>query len=229
MSVVAASPTSAPQSKPVSSLTREIIMYIMAPDDPDALQVALDGINDGLDELNLRKWYWSVTFKDHTLVADQPTYTLNTDYKQSYFGQLRRTNGRYGGLTYLAPKNFESRYPRLTTAGYPSEYTVYNANNVLELQLSRDPSAGFVATYPTLRHYYHYRLQHVTKGGTIALPAEVVLYLKWYSKFNLATIFDMATKARLAERRYEKIHDKLVKDHGNHHHSDWGSRWQYNY
>lgn len=227
MTVAIPSPSTAPQSAQLSTLQRQVIMYILAPDDPDALEAAKEGLNDAIDTLNERKWYWGVTYQDITLVADDDDYPLEPTYKQAYAAILRDSTGRRTRLVYADPKNFWEKYPTVTNSGTPCGYTVINANDILELQLSRPPTSSFVSRYTTLRFFHYQRIEKfANEGDTIAVPPEVMGYLKWYAKKVVAATFDMATKARLAGQESDKRFKALVKDHNEHHESDWAhSEW----
>src|SRR5437667_2630935 len=69
-----------PGTSPLNTLLLGIERYVMAPDDPEAADLALEGINDGIKRVNTKRWCWSRTSDDITLTS-ATEYDLQSNFK----------------------------------------------------------------------------------------------------------------------------------------------------
>jgi hypothetical protein len=69
-----------PGNKNFGKLKLEVARYILMPDDPEALDLAGDGITDALRFVNTMEWSWTLATDDITLVADTQDYQGPADF-----------------------------------------------------------------------------------------------------------------------------------------------------
>ena len=219
---VASTVSPTPKNSSLGELKKQVARYVKMPNDPEALSIAADAINDGIRELNLRVWYWGLTYQDITLVAEQADYSTNQDFKAGFWAEFLKSNGDPGGgCAQYDPDTFWKTYPRSTQSGKPCAYTVINHTDTSTLSLNKKPNSAFVNEYPTLRLRYFRRHQLLTQDGDrIVGPSEAELFLSWYAKWILATTFDPQL-AVLAERQKEITWRKLRVDDNEHHFHNW--------
>jgi len=159
---VAASSGFAPAPHTLAALKRDALNYVQGTqDDSDLNALAQRAINNAIDRINSRTWMKVVNKWTITLVADDADYGLPSDYKEPII-LLRLTSGskRDGRLKYKELKTLLTEHPISTQSGTPWFYsTQYQQRQLL---LDKPPAASFITTYPTLEHWYHRRIPHLT-------------------------------------------------------------------
>lgn len=223
MPIVVGSYTESPGQRSLSSLATEVARYVKMPNIPEALQVAKDGINEGIRRLNMVNWEWSLTYQDLTLVADTADYDLAARFRASRMMELLDANGKTltAPLSFLTPREFSLCYPNRTQSGSPGAYTAFAVHESGQISFSCPLSAGFVSQYPTARLWYYQRVAYLTSDSDVVdAPSEVESFLVYIGKAEVASVFDEA-KERSARANAEDVWRKLRAAHQDHLVSDW--------
>lgn len=190
--VVSGSFTPSPGTVACSVLEADIASYVNAPNSSRALAKAEDFIGVAVAKLNTVLWPWMIVYQDITLVADTSDYDLASAFLAPRKAELRDGNGfPVSLLTYSDPKTFSRDHYDRKTSGTSCTYTVENAHEYGTVTLDIPPSAGFVASYPTLRLRYYQKVQPCDGSVTsLNVPHEVAMWVSWYAKAQMAAHFD---------------------------------------
>lgn len=203
----------APAPWSLSAMIDDIATFVRDPGDEEVRAQCLRSINSGIDDLNKRHWYWSLTYMDITAVAGTADYSLADDYDGFRSLQLFNMNGKPAGqLRYLDPQSFWDAYNVSTQAGDPCDCTVDSPETSRVLTLNCVPTASWAALYPTMRLRYFALVQHLVEpADTLAgVPNSAGLYVRWYAREDAALIYDPSL-AGLAGARKDRLWQDLVK------------------
>lgn len=224
MAVVIDASVPTPALRSFATLKSEVAAIAQGSNAPQALAVAASGINFAIRMLNTRYWYWSVLVQSITLSADDGTYTLNAHWKAPR--TLMRVNGSSqtdGRIEWQDPKHFNSLWPRRVSSGPPTSYTVFKFQDDQTLTLNRPPASSFVASFPTLDHYYFRRILPLSRDSETLdrVPSEVENYIIAYGEYYVLRRFDPSL-ANQALVNVNLIWRSLVRDDNLHGVKDWG-------
>lgn len=231
MPVVVSGTSTSPGSRARADLAAEVARYVLRPNNPEALSVAADGLNDAIRRLNTTMWEWSWTTQDITstspATANTGDYTISGTFLAPRFLELRDGNSVPNGkLDYFAPKTFYEMFAYRTTVGSPDAYTVRNADEDSLLTLNATASSVWTAAYPTMRLYYYQRVGYLTQdSSTLTGPSEVESFLVNHAKGYIAAIYD-PSKVAYAEGKAEKFWKDLRSAEIKRQITDWNAGWR---
>jgi hypothetical protein len=176
-----------PGLRSLNELVNDILLFVGLPDDTDAQAAGAKAVKAGIRQLNTRRWRWSQTYDDLTMVASQFDYSLPRDVNQPmHVERLNSSSNPDGRLWYKNPKTFLLEHSRATGDGQPTVYTItdYQASGVLSLDLA--PNASFVSQYPTLRFWYMRNVRFPEGGESINVPSAVEHFVESYGGWYMA-------------------------------------------
>jgi hypothetical protein len=169
-------------------MKRYVVNFIQGPDDGELLELAKDGINNGIDILNTDIWNWSVKRQVITFAADDDEYDLNNNFKKPLKMWLVDSSGnRNGRLYFKDSKTFMDEDTDATTSGTPTHYSIINPLDAQEVRLNNPPDSSFVTNHPSGHLYYFSRILHLVEDGeTLDTLPEVWMFIGWYARWELA-------------------------------------------
>jgi len=202
-----------PATRPLSKLQKEVLFYVSAPDDPEALEVAQIGLNDGIVRLNMRNWVWSLDYDDIGLIADTADYPIASSFRAPrHLALLDSNSNPVSQLTWETPKSFEMRFPHAPIPGTPTHYTVFNSNELGTFSLNYKPSSSFVGFSPIARVRYYRRMERLTfPTDSIAAPSDAESFVVWHARMLAAAVYAPDRMDR-AERQADKAWRLMVQD-----------------
>ena len=196
-----------------SVLIGRTLNYIQAPDDPDLKQSALDGLNDGIDRLNMRTWKKIWGEQKLWLLENYDSYALDTTFKDPYYAEfLNADEDPVAQCQYIEVQQFlrTVRNPLDT----PRFYTVdYSLNRFI---LNSKPQLAFVGDYPYITAFFSRRVQKfVADSTTTGIPGEFDSFLVWHARAQTAYDWGETGKGDRAELRAERAFKELIASDGN--------------
>jgi hypothetical protein len=103
---------STPRTRTFGELKVMGARYVLLPQDTEALEVAGDGVKEGINKLNMRSWGFNLTYDDITFSADEEDYALSSGFKKPYHFELNDTSGNPSSRLYFRdPKTFWVEFP----------------------------------------------------------------------------------------------------------------------
>lgn len=202
-----------PPRRSMAQLRRSVASYVQAPDDNEALDNALVGINSGIDILNTYTWFKYIPTQSIPSVAGDRDYSLDGEIKDPRMLELLDSGGtQIGVMDYLPLKSFlDDVY--FAVVGDPYAYSINYVTR--ELLLSVAPSASWVARYPTMRLWYFPRFAKLIETDDMyAGPPEHEEFLLWHGRAEIAAVRRPAA-AGYAEGRAMRILTRLRADDSN--------------
>jgi hypothetical protein len=196
--------------------------YVLMPTDDEVLETAAAGIRRAIDRINTRTWNWALTYSTITFVAGTQEYGLDQAFKAPRNFSLRTSAAvDTDRLQFMPWGTFlkESNYDGPT--GTPEVYSGSNVNAFGVIRLNVAPTAGWVASYPTGRLWFHRRVQYPSAAGTsLDVPSEAVAFIQASAEGFTADRFAVA-KASPAYSRAERFFHELVVDDCHGGQTDW--------
>jgi len=173
-----------PGSRAVSAMSRRIIGWAQGVQaDPEVKQVALDGINDAIDRLNVEDWHQELQGQQ-TIVLDSTTSDalLNTDFKKPLHLERLNASGYPDGTYFFKSfKTFMREHPVATSAGTPEIYTIlYDQQRLLRFNLT--PTTAHIALYPSAVLYYDRYVAQVNHEDHLLLPGDFCRFIEWHGR-----------------------------------------------
>jgi len=158
-----------------------------------ALDLAGDGINNGIRRVNSKLWSWLLTTADITTVADQANYNEDDSVPGDFKAPrsmllLDSSSNESSRLVWLLPKDFDNLWLDRRNSGEPRTYTVHNIHDNRTLSLSAAPTAKWVAAYPTMRLRYYKRLGLYSGNETTQIPVEAELMIEYFARAEVASV-----------------------------------------
>lgn len=154
------------------------------------LEMAGRGILAGIDYMNADRLFDFATMQlaDQTLVEDQMTYSLPSDFFAVREVQLIDTNSKvFSRLDYQRWGSLNQSEPKQTRTGTPDTWTSRDTFTEGQIIIYPAPSATAAADYK-LRVTYYTRIERPSADSdVIAAPRELGQALCWYAKFFLAS------------------------------------------
>jgi len=214
--------TPTPATSTLTVMQGEILNYVMAPSDTEATAMATSAIRAAIRRVNSKRWWWSRSVVDKSLIAGTRTYELSGNFKSERSAVLLDSASVIKGeLQYLQPRDFDDGTFAASAQGTPQAYTLYNAQTDGLVTLDVAPSAGVVAATPTLRVRYYKRLAFLASGSdTLDAPSEVEEFVSWYAKAYVASNWDPA-KYAMAKGEAEGMWTTLIRDNARQELTDW--------
>jgi len=214
-----------PANDSLAAMQNEVARFVLLPDQNEVLAIAGQEIRNAIKRVNTRVWNWGITWFDITSVLDQADYTIANNWKAPLM--LERLNSSNQGIgrpfRYYNWKELKARYPNADQSGSPRAYTVINNTDTCSLSLSVPCGQSFVDANPTLRHWYHRRLEELTlPNQRLIAPPEVELFIKWYAKETMAMRFSPALVGMARIERFNVWSD-IVNDDLQINTHDWRS------
>lgn len=194
----------------------------MAPNNSEALSVAVDGIVDSIRKLNTSIWQFNLTYQDITLAAGTKEYTLAAAFRAPRHCELlNASNVPVSRLHWQDPKTFNIGFEDRSASGDPNYYTVFNIHDTGYLDFDCPPTSGFVGSYPTARIRYYASLQYLTNDSdTIGGPSELEGYIVWHAKGYISSIYDPG-KTQYAEIKANEMWGLLKRQNVKNQLTDW--------
>jgi hypothetical protein len=215
-------------TKTFGNLKTEIARFVKMPADTEVLTICGEAVNNAVDSLiNIRNWSFQMATSGFTLVADDNTYPVPTDFREQRNVSLMNTAGEVGlRVGYEEPKIFDTKYNRgsnsTVEAGHPSHYTITDPYPSGVIRFDRTPDAGVVADYPTAEIMYYARVGEMSADSDVlSLPPEVESMVSWYAKSYVAAIFAY-DQVPYAESRWNPLWRQLKRNESSN--ADWNSR-----
>jgi len=207
VTAVPASTSYTPGQQTCKTLISQIRAFLVAPDDPEVVTVALAGMNSGIALINSRTWRKLYGEQDITLVSGTSDYGIAADFKEPIRALLLDSSSvRQDRLEYLTNAEFYEAFSVGSTGSTPQYYTYNYKTRKIEFDVA--PGTAF---YPTLRLRYHKRIPKLTCTGTTGLPPEFDEFLVARGASWLAMVRNRAMVRDLKIEANERWRD-LVSD-----------------
>ncbi len=207
-----------------TQLMNEALAYVQSPDDTEANDVALAGLNDAIRLLDSKNWGWALMQTSITLTATNRTFDLPADFRAPRNMELLdASNNPIGMLGYKDPKSFlVSRVDYAQTApGDPTYYTVTNNHETNDVELDVAPSSAFVAKYAKARlWYYRTTTRLVTGTDTLDTDSSTESFVMWQAAAYVASRFD-PEKLGYAQSRADRAWQQMCRAELRDFTSDW--------
>jgi len=172
-----ASVTSFPQTlnnRSLDALKDELASFSGGQTRKDILKRAQEAIFEAVYAFNATPWTFNRVTEDITLVAAQSEYTLSSNWRNPLRAQMVDSSSKTRDTVEWLPwVSWVSRFPdQSTTGSIPLMYTAFNIHETG--QITVDPVPASTLTYPTLRLFYHRRIEVPSNGADILeVPQEV--------------------------------------------------------
>lgn len=221
MTGLALSFAATPATRSAARLQKEVAFYVAAPDDPEALELALLGLNDSIRRLNMRNWSWALDYDDIYTVAGTGDYTLSSGFRAPRAIELFDTDSLpAGSLNWYDPKTFVSKFP-VRGDGSPCAYTAFNVADLGTFTLDCAPTADWVDKYPIIRLRYFRNMEILAlPTDTITAPSHVESFVTWHAKMTVAASMS-PERVGLAESQARIAWSLLLRDEIESQVSDW--------
>lgn len=166
-------------SNPVTreSLINRVVRNFGADDDTELRGVALDHLDECIDELNTYLFEFTRTKQEGIpLVEAQGDYELQgSPYKESQAYIVETANNdRRAPMYYLPSIHFDRRFNESRASGQPYFYTLHNLEKDGKITIHPAPDASTAAGH-TLTVQYYVRIPHVSSildDARLSIPAE---------------------------------------------------------
>jgi len=220
---VAASTVYVPGLSTLGSLKRDVLNYIQGTqDDSDLNNLAQRAINNGIDRINSRVWKQLVTKQTITLVADDDDYAMADDYKRPItMLRLNSSSNREGRIDFKPLQTFFNEHRDGTTSGDPRWYTVQHKQRLILFDVP--VASSFATSYPTLEHWYHRRIPHLTADSSVLdAPPEFERFIISHAASTLAAM--RGHQVLNFARQEEELSWKELRIDDNNTVTDWSDR-----
>ena len=206
----------------------EVANYCKLPTDQEALGIAGSGIVDSINNvINSRSWSWQLVSYNFPLEANDNTYLVPTDFRESRNLSLLNTAGEVAHTVgYDDPKFHDRLYQRGTSSstanGIPGNYTITDLYPSGMIRFDRTPDASVIETYPSGQLLYYARVTEPTVDTDVLnVPPEAESLILWMAKSYLASIFAQ-DQVKFAEARWQPLYNQLKRN--DRQTRDWSTR-----
>lgn len=171
------SATSFPQTlnnRTLDAIKNELASFSGGQTRKDILIRAQEAIFEAVYTFNATPWTFNRVSEDITLIADQSEYSLQSNWRNPLRAQMVDSSSKTRqDVQWIPWVVWVSQYPdQSTTGSMPLTYTAINIHETG--QITVDPVPATTLTYPTLRLFYHRRIEVPSSGNDILeVPQEV--------------------------------------------------------
>jgi len=169
--------TSFPQTldnRSLDALKDEIASFAGGQTRKDTLVRAQEALFEAIRVFNAWSWTFNRVTEDITLVAATADYTLSSNWRNPLRAQMvDSSNDTRDDVSWIKWSDWVSMFPdQSNTGSIPLFYTAINIHETG--QVTVDPVPATTLTWPTLRLFYHRRIETPSSGDDVLeVPEEI--------------------------------------------------------